>query len=294
MGTTWSVSAAMPLAGAPEALEQGIARVLAGVIAEMSNWEATSHISRFNLAPIGLWQALPADFLTVLNAALHVAARSGGTFDPTVGKAVDRWGFGPDTHAVAAPAESCRADWRALEINNDRARRNADVALDFSGIAKGFAVDSVVAYLKERGIAHALVEIGGELRGMGVRPDGQPWWVDIEAPPGLPIAPVRVALSGLSIATSGDYRRFFDHDGRRLAHSIDPRDGAPVENGIASVTVLHDSAMMADAWATAILVAGPADGIAMAEREGLATFMIARTTEDARERMSSTFAAMLD
>lgn len=295
MGTSWSVRAAAPLDGAMDGVEDGIRAVLSGVIAQMSNWERESDISRFNNAPIGQWRALSNDFRTVLQAALDIARRSDGAFDPTVGKAVDIWGFGPSGATdSAAQLGSSLPDWRAIEVDDERARRLSDVALDFSGIAKGFAVDGVGALLTARGLRHWLVEIGGELRGEGVRPDGQPWWVDIETPEGLALAPMRVALSGLSIATSGDYRRWFEADGRRYAHSIDPRSGMPVANGVASVTVLHESAMIADAWATAILVAGPREGMAMAEREELAAILVERCGLAGREHVSSALGAMLE
>jgi thiamine biosynthesis lipoprotein len=295
MGTSWSVRLAAPLGGMADDLEQGIRAVLDGVIAQMSNWEPASDISRFNTTPPDEWQTLPDDFLFVLDAALRVASTSGGAFDPTVGRAVDLWGFGPGAARAPAPRRHNRpGDWRAIEIGRSKARRLSDVTLDFSGIAKGFAVDAVASLLTRSGLRHALVEIGGELRGEGVRPDGQPWWVDVELPEGLTPPGMRVALSGLSIATSGDYRRWFEEGGRRFAHSIDPRTGAPVENDVASVTVLHESAMMADAWATAILVSGREKGMALAEREGLAVLTIERAPGGARETMSTALHAMLE
>ena len=137
-----------------------------------------------------------------------------------------------------------------------------------------------------------LVEIGGELRGEGVRPDGQPWWVDLEPVPGSRLAPLRAALHGLSIATSGDYRRSFAHGGRDYAHTLDPRTGRPLDNGVASVTVLHPSCMLADAWATALTVLGPA-GMALAEREGLAAHMAVRAGTGFVEHLSPALQAML-
>lgn len=288
MGTNWSVRIVEP----PEGCDAAIHAVLARVIDQMSNWEADSAISRFNRSPIGEWMTLPDDMLGVLRAGLEVARLSDGAFDPAVGRAVDAWGFGPGTGARGTePSPSC--PWTAIEVDGSRAMRRADVALDFSGIAKGFAVDAVIDALRDVGVDNALVEIGGELRGIGVKPDIQPWWVDIEAPPDLSVLPLRVALSGLSAATSGDYRRFRMAGGRRLSHSIDPATGRPVADAVASVTILHDSAMMADAWATAILVAGPERGMALAKRHGLAARMIERG-QTPREHLSPALEAMLD
>lgn len=285
MGTSWCAQIVDPPANCTEAIEA----VLARVIASMSNWDATSDISSFNRMAIGQWMHLPRDMMTVLRAGLDMARLSGGAFDPAIGYIVGRWGFGPAGNApdVAAP-------WAAIEVDEDKARRLTDVALDFSAIAKGFAVDAVAAELRAMGVASFLIEIGGELRGDGVKPDIQPWWVDVEAPPGLSVPILRVALCGLSIATSGDYRRFRLEGVRRLSHSIDPALGAPIAHDVASVTVLHDSAMLADAWATAITVMGHERGMALATRHGLAVRLVQRRGTGFVEYMTPALAAMLN
>lgn len=289
MGTNWSARTVDP----PADVDGIITAVLARVIAQMSNWEADSTVSRFNRLPAGQWMTLPKDMLTVLNAALDMARLSGGAFDPAIGHWVNKWGIGPVTGNIGADV-GLPSPWTCIQVESDRARRTADVALDLSGIAKGFAVDAVASALRAAGAANFLVEIGGELRGDGIKPDIQPWWVDVESPPGLVVPVLRVALSGLAIATSGDYRRFRRIDGRRLSHSIDPATASPIEEGVASVTVLHDSAMMADAWATAITVMGPEAGMTLATRHDLAARLVLRTAEGAREYMTPALAAMLD
>lgn len=296
MGTSWQVRFVAPDRDAPETVRARILARLDAVIAQMSNWEAELAISRFNRAPLGVWQDLPADFAQVLQAGLAVAAASAGAFDPAVGRSVARWGFGPAGVAALAPGtEAVAAPWRAIERDGCRARRMADVALDFSGIAKGFAVDAVSRDLAAAGLTAHLVEIGGELRGHGVKPDGWPWWVDLEAPPGLALVPTRVALCGLAVATSGDYRRWRQADGVRIAHSIDPRLGRPVTNGLAAVTVLHASAMLADAWATALLVAGLDEGMRLATEQGLAARLVRREGDGAaRDCLSPAFEALLE
>ena len=289
MGTSWSAHIVDPPAGCAAEIEA----VLARIIAQMSNWEPDSVISRFNRAPVGTWMPLPADMLTVLRAGLAMARLSDGAFDPAIGHQVDRWGFGPAIlpRPDAAPSTP---PWQAIEIDGVEARRLAPVALDFSGIAKGFAVDAVAARLRAMGLANFLIEIGGELRGEGIKPDVQPWWVDVESPPDLSIPVLRVALSGLSVATSGDYRRYRLEDGRRLSHSIDPATGTPIATGVASVTVLHDSAMHADAWATAITILGPVRGMTLATRHALPARLILRTDTGAQEYMTPKLAAMLE
>lgn len=291
MGTSWSAQLALP-PGTPIApLQSGIKAVFAGIVAEMSQWEPTSLISHFNRSPPGTWHTLPPAFLTVLRAGLDIAARTGGAFDPAIGHLVSDWGFGPDQQP-ASPVRIPSA-WRAIELDGPRARRTADVALDFSGIAKGHAVDAVADWLVQQGIQSFLVEAGGELRGHGIKPDGQPWWVDLEPVPGLHTPATRVALSSLAIATSGDYRRFRDRSGVRHSHSIDPRTGTPVTNDVAAVTVLHPSAMLADAWATALTVLGQNDGMALATREHIAAIIITRTAHGGTEAQSPAFTAML-
>jgi FAD:protein FMN transferase len=281
MGTSWSVQAV----GGGEALRPEIEAVLARIIAEMSHWDATSHLSRFNRSEPGRWQPLPPDFAQVLDAAMGLLA--------------DLWGFGPAGPRTAPPGDEAVAEaravsgWRQIEQDGRRARRLAPAALDLSGIAKGHAVDAVADRMRALGLGDFLVEIGGELRGEGIKPDSQPWWVELEPVPGTPIAPFRVALHGLAVATSGDYRRSFVHAGRRYAHTLDPRTGYPLDNGVASVSVLHPRCMMADAWATALGVLGPA-GMALADAQGLAVQMVVRADGALREHLSPALRAMLD
>ena len=285
MGTGWSAHLVDP----PESCEEEIEAVLTGVIAQMSNWDVTSDISRFNRTPPGTWTTIPADMMHVLRAGLDMARLSNGAFDPAIGHVVAHWGFGPPSGGGATPAP-----WKAIELRDNRARRLSEVALDFSGIAKGFAVDAVSDRLKAMGIANYLLEIGGELRGQGIKPDMQPWWVDVEAPPDMSVPTLRIALANLSVATSGDYRRFRVEDGQRLSHSIDPASQRPIANGVASVTVLHDSAMWADAWATAITVMGAERGLALATRNAIAARLVMRDGDRGIEYMTPVLAAMLD
>jgi FAD:protein FMN transferase len=292
MGTSWSATIVAP----PADIAQAIDSILARVIAQMSHWEPTSQLSRFNSAPAGGWHRIDPEFAEVMTAALDIATRSDGAFDPAIGAAVDLWGFGPpgprDTAPSADELAAAHIGHAALDVDPLllRLRRTRPVRLDLSGIAKGHAVDAVAARLRALGCPDFLIEIGGELVGAGIRPDGQPWWVDIETPPGLTPAPLRVALHGLAIATSGDYRR----TEAQGSHTIDPRTARPIANGVASVSVLHASCMHADAWASALTVLGPDAGMALAEREQLSVRMIVRTTDGSRELLSARLMDMLD
>ncbi|MFT7722290.1 MAG: FAD:protein FMN transferase [Roseateles sp.] len=302
MGTTWRVLALAGLAQ-PAAWAPAIDACLRLVIEQMSTWLADSALSRFNAAPAGSWHALPDELMGVLDCALRVAAASDGAFDPAAGALVDLWGFGPGPQRFDAPgftapdAAACAAalahgGWRRLRVDGARVLQPGGLRLDFSGIAKGYAVDLVADTLRALGVRHCLVEIGGELRGHGLKPDAQPWWVDLETPPDIAASPAlpatRLALHGLSVATSGDYRRFFTAaDGRRHAHTIDPRSGRPVAHAPASVSVVHAQCMWADAWSTALTVLGPDDGLALARRERIAArWLVRRADGGVDERLS--------
>ncbi|AHE56857.1 FAD:protein FMN transferase [Sphingomonas sanxanigenens] len=298
MGTRWSVRAYLENRMDAADVQAAIEATLARIVDELSHWRSDTEINRFNRSAPGTWQALMPALDRVLAAGLEVAHASAGAFDPAIGRLAAAWGFGPEGRHATPPeprriaALLAPRGWRAIERRGQFARRTADVTLDFSGIGKGYAVDAVADTLGRIGIGHRLVEIGGELNGAGIRDDGQPWWVDAEPHPDFADAtPLRVALHGLSIATSGDYRRWFAHDGQRYAHSIDPRTGMPVANGVASVTVLHPHCIYADAWATALTVLGPAAGMALAEKRGLAVRMLVRQPRPA-ELISPALAAI--
>jgi thiamine biosynthesis lipoprotein len=291
MGTGWRVRFAAPVGLDREELRAAIEALLGTLVAEMSQWEEGSALSRFNRAAADSWTVLPPDFATVIAAALEVAARSDGAFDPAIGGLVDLWGFGP-VAASGAPdpdavdAVRARGGWRQLAF--DRAARRlhqrGGVRLDLSGIAKGHAVDRVSALLTAQGVAHHLVEIGGEFVGRGLRPDGDPWWVELETP-GAIAPPIRVALHQLAVATSGDYVR-----GR---HTIDPRTGHPVAHALA-VSVVHASAMLADAWATALSVVAPVDLRELCDVHGLAARALIRHHGTTVEWISPALQKMID
>ncbi len=291
MGTSWSVRFAAPAGTDPSSIRAAIVARLARLVAEMSHWASGSLLSRFNRSPSGTWTSLPPDFAHVMTRGLAIAALTGGAFDPAIGRLVDAWGFGPVL--VAAPpsaaeiaAARATSGWSRLSFapGGGHLRQPGGTALDLSGIAKGHAVDVIADLLRDAGIAHALVEIGGELVGRGIRPDGDPWWVDLESPPGLTLAPLRIALHGQAVATSGDYRRG--------AHTLDPRAGRPIETGVVSASVIHRTALDADAWATALTVLG-ADGLGLAHDQGIAARIVTMIDGYAQEYVTPALAEML-
>ncbi|WP_447726641.1 FAD:protein FMN transferase [Sphingomonas koreensis] len=283
MGTTWSAKIVAP----PPGVQAAIEAVLANIIAQMSHWEPTSQLSRINNAAPGTWHRIGPEFAQVMAIALDIAQRSGGAFDPAMGVAVDLWGFGPPGPRIGLPTEAEIEAARALcgydAIDFDplllRLRLTRPVRLDLSGIAKGYAVDAVAARLRALGCLDFLVEIGGELLGEGIQPDGQPWWVDVETPPGVDAAPLRIALHGMAVATSGDYRRNFTVHDTIYAHTLDPRTGRPVTDGAASVTVLRGSCAQADAWASALTALEPDESMALKAHERIIVRSLMRHRE---------------
>lgn len=313
MGTSWSVrlvESTMPGRAGSADLQQGLQQQLDLVVAQMSHWSDASDLGRFNRAEPGSWHSLPAAFCEVLGFAMHVSQASGGAYDPCAGALVNLWGFGPrerydepgflppkdDTLALLLSQRQRRR--LQLDLPARRARQPGGLQLDLSAVAKGYGVDRLARYLDSQGIDHYLVEVGGELRGAGSKPDGQPWWVMLEQVDGADAAKhppeLLLALHGLSVATSGDYRRFFQDGTVRFSHTIDPRSGMPIANQLASVTVVHQQCMAADAWSTALTVLGPDAGMALAEEQGLAARFLQRDGDGYHETLSSHMLAMLD
>jgi thiamine biosynthesis lipoprotein len=292
MGTTWQVLWAATGASRSEPVRLAVQEELDLVVAQMSTWLDGSDLERFNRASAGTVHAVPEAMAEVLEAALWLAEVSAGAFNPAAGALVNLWGFGPSPRytdpGFAPPTDGALQDalalndWRTLQWHaaSRQLHQPGGVRLDFSAIAKGYAVDRVSRRLTGMGLPHTLVEVGGELRGQGLRLGGQPWWVDLESPPAAqaqhPLPITRVALHGLSVATSGDYRRVYTHDGARWPHTIDPRQGRPLANGLASVSVLHGECMWADAWSTALTVLGRAQGMALATTHRIAALFVQR------------------
>ncbi|MBL8300600.1 MAG: FAD:protein FMN transferase [Rhodanobacteraceae bacterium] len=298
MGTSWSVKVCAPHRPDLPCIADAIAAVLDGVDREMSTWRADSDLNRYNRAATPQWVVVPDACYRVVTAALLVAQQTGGAYDPTVGRLVNLWGFGPDGRRSARPEAAAltraRADCGWQRLRCDDARRAlwqpGGVCLDLSAIAKGYAVDLVCERLQQLGIRDYLVEVGGELRARGWRADGRPWYVAIESPGNGTELPLIGVLRDGAIATSGDYLRYFESEGRRYSHTIDPRTAEPVAHALAAVTVLHTQTMLADAYATALSVLGADEGLAFAQRYGIAARFVSRAAQGLAVVESSAFA----
>jgi len=286
MGTSWSVRFVAPAGITEQAIEAEVLGRLDAINAEMSHWRPDSRISDYNRSTGGSRISLSPDFARVMETAIAIARDSDGSFDPTIGQVIAYRGFGPDPaerrmDETSISTALAAAGWWRLRLEEGALLQPGGLRLDLSGGAKGYAVDAVADLLGHQGIGNALVEIGGELVGRGVKPDGEPWWVDLEDPPGIALAPLRIALHGLAVATSGDYRRG--------PHTIDPRNGKPVSNGVRQVSVIDRSAMRADAWATALTVLGAEEGSRIAAQHGLAARIVGTS-----EWLSPALRQMLD
>ncbi|MEQ9695572.1 FAD:protein FMN transferase [Shimia sp. SDUM112013] len=292
MGTTYNV-VAIGVDLDEGALGTGIETALADVNGKLSNWDPNSEVSTFSNSPSTLPQSISADFAKVMSAAGEVHVASGGQFDVTLGPLIELWGFGPRKPEDPIPSDVAIAEAlsgvgqaRLLSLNPEGptlAKAAPDVGVNLSAIAKGFGIDAVSAVLADAGVEHYMVEIGGDLYARGKNPNGDPWRIGIETPEpgaqgGLELI---VPVSDKGMATSGDYRNFFEQDGVRYSHIIDPTTGRPITHRTTSVTVLSENAMLADAWATAMLVLGAERGLKVANDHNLAVYFISRSANDA-------------
>ncbi|MBI2994100.1 MAG: FAD:protein FMN transferase, partial [Gammaproteobacteria bacterium] len=249
------------------------------------------------------WIPISEPLYSVLDVAMQVSGLSGGAFDVTVGPLVNLWGFGPDGRRTDAPPEEdiaaarVRSGYRNLELDAARRavrKRRPDLYVDLSAIAQGYGADEVGRYLERIGVRNYMAEVAGEIRAAGVNADGQAWRIGIERPgSGAPVVERVVELRNAGLATSGDYRNYFERDGVRYSHHIDPATGRPVTHNLASVTVVHKSTVFADAMSTALLVLGPEEGLALAEREKLAAFLIMRSGPGFIEKYTEAFRGLL-
>ena len=287
MGTTWSVQLVDPDAALDlDSLGNDIRIAIEAVEALASTYRSDSEISQFNATPGVDWIESSPVLCRLVADAQQLAAETGGAFDITVAPLVDLWGFGPSPAREAPPDSQSiddvrqRIGYRLIETDCTRAavrKHHADVTIDLSSTAKGFAVDQVASLLDNADVRDYVVEIGGELRLRGRNKRGQLFSIAIEDPSKSRELPVQILrLTNTAVATSGDYRNAFTHDGRNYSHIIDPRSGLPIQHQLTAVTVVAASALQADALATALLVMGPETGYSYADTRGIAALMQVR------------------
>lgn len=324
MGTGYSVRLGLSFgdnASKLKALEKEVYATLNDVDIHMSTWRADSELSLFNDSNDGDWQVLTPATTRVIAHALDTSVASGGVFDATVGPLVDLWGFGPRTRtgtstdagaeisssatntyarrpsakAISQTLAQIGSDSIDVDLKTNTVRKlNPSSRLDLSGIAKGHAVDRVASLLDEQGFDSYLVEVGGELKARGRKPDAIAWKVAIERPLAGQRDVFRILnLENAAIATSGDYRNFFADGGQRFSHSIDPRTGAPVGHELASVSVVATSTMAADALSTALMIMGPDEAMQFAQEQQIAAHLILKSGSSLKEAYSPAFESLL-
>lgn len=271
-----------------QALQQAIDEQLRLINRQMSTYMPDSELVTLSQAPVGQAVTVSDNLFDVLLLSMEVSWLSNGAFDITVGPLVDLWGFGPggDKSADHVPPqqaidrllENTGFEYLELDLASASLTKRRDVHLDLSGVAKGFGVDKIAELLEYAGYRNYMVEIGGELRLKGVSPRGQPWRIAIEEPNPAELHSVHNALvlSDVGMATSGDYRNYFEKEGRRYSHTIDPKTGYPIRHKLASVTVIAETCAYADALATALNVLGPERGMQLAQQQNLAVYMIVK------------------
>ncbi len=281
MGTRWSALFFAEPGIDSDPIRAALQAAVDEVDGQMSTWKPDSDLMRLSAAPVGEWETVPERLRHVLQLGLEIGRASGGAFDIGTGDAVTAWGFGPEAAAPdgirAAMAAPRRPAHEVLEICGDQVRKSSPIVLDLNGIAKGYGVDRLTETLRKHGITGALVGIDGEMRALGLRPDGKAWTIAVETPDAERRAPHSIlALQDAAVATSGDYRQWVEVQGRRLSHTMDPKRGAPLIASPASVTVVAHTCAEADAWATALMVAGPDRGAALARKRGLDALFLLR------------------
>jgi len=302
MGTTYQVKVVPGKVPVPDNFGKTIQSTLEELDSTFSTYQTDSELMSLNRTPVGETMSLSQPMLRVLGISDQVFQLTGGAFDPTVGPLVNLWGFGPDPSQDKVPelskirAQLNRIGFGKLAVDHGAAsaRRTADIQLDLSAVAKGFAVDVVAELLASQGLVNYLVEVGGELRTNGLKANGQPWRIAIESPT-LERREVQqaLALGNAAIATSGDYRNYFERGGKRYSHTIDPRTGFPITHQLASVTVIAEDTASADALATGLMVLGHTEALALAEKNDLAIYLLVKEETEFKAYYSSAFAPYL-
>ncbi|MBV5310001.1 FAD:protein FMN transferase [Chromatium okenii] len=305
MGTYYAVKVARPPQGmTKQTLTAGVETVLARVISEISTYDHNSELSQLNQNPSTEWIPISAHLYQVIAEGQRIAELTDGTFDITIGPLVNLWGFGPERRRDTPPsaaeiqAAQARVGWRKLELQAQPAavrKAQPDLYIDLSALGEGYGVDQLTAWLDAQGVNDYMVAVAGAIRTKGSNAKQRPWAIAIEEPVTEHRSVNRiVSLTNRAVSTSGDYRNFFERDGKRYSHEINPVTGAPVERNLGSVTVIGDVGMVVDGWATALMVLGEERGPALAEAQGLAAYFIVRDGETLRTIATPAFQKMLD
>lgn len=301
MGTTWQVTVVEPRGLVDSSLQSLIDEELQRINGLMSTYDAESELSKFNSMRSVEWQPLSDETIALVEAARRVSKETSGAYDITLGSISALWGFGQEESTGSKPLLDDillmlnDVGYQLLEVSSARKsvrKLNPDLKVDLSSLAKGYAVDKIGEQLEATGNQRYLVEIGGEIRTRGLAPNGERWKIGIEWPEsGGEPEMTGIAVENAHIASSGDYRNYRVVDGERVTHILDGRSGYPISHNLAAVTVLHGSVMRADAWATAFMVLGYEESLALANKKGLAARFVIRESDGYRVDSTSVFKA---
>ncbi|WP_417532691.1 FAD:protein FMN transferase [Marinobacterium stanieri] len=299
MGTTFSMKWVASSEDELAAVRTDAGKLLSRVNQQMSTYIDDSELSLLNQMPHGQVRSVSPELMQVLAEGRRISVLTGGAFDYTVGPLVNLWGFGPDGRITHAPEQAeidslksrIGYDFVELDPQAQTVGKQGEQYVDLSAIAKGYGVDELARLLEARGIERYLVEIGGELRARGTKPNGESWKLAIETPTqGERSVQEIISLTTGGVATSGDYRNYFEEDGVRFSHTIDPRTARPITHRLASVTVIRPTCMEADALATALMVMGEEEGYNFALEHEIDAFFISKTDEGFATRFTPGFA----
>lgn len=302
MGTTYTVKFyTTEQVSNPWDLKDDVDEVLIKVNKLMSTYDPTSELSNFNKLPTGQSADISRNMAYVIDKALLISEMTSGEYDVTVGPLTNLWGFGPGQREDKVPSQDLideakqRVGYQYLALDNLRLTKEKDIYVDLSSIAKGYGVDEVARVLRDNGVESYLVEVGGEISSQGIKPDGSPWKIAIESPAGGHSMAERIlSLDDVAVATSGDYRNYFEKNGVRYSHIINPIIGKPISHRLVSVTVVDKTATMADGLATAITVLGPEKGLAFAQDNGISAYLLVKTDFGFEESYSDAFQPYLN
>jgi thiamine biosynthesis lipoprotein len=295
MGTSYHITVVNPPDNIDKyELQIDVDKLLIGINKQMSTYISDSEISIFNNSPINQWQVISQDFFSVLELSQSISVLTNGRFDITVGPLVDLWGFGARSNDDQKIPDQQLLDrimpnigWKNLILDkkNTSIKKLRPISIDLSAVAKGFGVDKVAELLSSKKIDNYLVEIGGEVKAKGLNKENEPWRLGIETPSLLQKSVQKVVkLTDQAIATSGDYRNYFEENGNRFSHTIDPISGSPVRHNIASVSIIADTAAKADALATALNVLGEKAALDLSEKENIAAYFILYDNENSDKK----------
>jgi thiamine biosynthesis lipoprotein len=299
MGTTYQITVIADQLP-PEDLEQQIEQLLSKVDNSMSTYKKDSEISQFNRLSAGKTMTISQEFAEVVKISQKVWQLSNGAFDPTIGPLVNLWGFGPGEKHDSIPSSNIIAltkekiGFDSVVLKEQTLSKTKAVELDLSAVAKGYAVDRVADLLEMLALSDYLVEIGGEIRVSGLNADSVAWRIAVEQPQLFAEVNRVLSITDVAVATSGDYRNYFEEDGVRYSHTINPNTGMPVKHNLASVTVFAGSCAEADAWATAFSVLGAEQSLELADKHNLAAYMLVRENGQFVHKSSANFGLLID